>query len=161
MNKVFKNIRKYLKEGPWRGGGVLFYRRRPDGQLTILLFRRKINPGKGRFSIPGGQFDPRKDKQLEDTAVRELREETTYRLDRKDIRGTIYFCLGVYYWRTVIAEFRGDLSSIDLKRAQDPELSEMVEVTLTDAWRLPLTGMMYLTWFILIFKKFPEKQIIP
>ncbi|MFY7794112.1 MAG: NUDIX hydrolase [Chitinophagaceae bacterium] len=145
MKKIVKGIRKYLKEGPWRGGGVLFYRRRPDGTLTILLFKRKHRPGKGRFSIPGGKFDRRYDRRLEDTGLRELWEETSYRLEPTDIRGNINLCWPGYRWRTVKVEFRGQLSDFDLWGAQDRELSEVVEVTLTEAWRLPLTFPMRYT----------------
>jgi len=145
MKKVLKSIRKYLKEGPWRGGGVLFYRRRPDGTLTILLFRRTRRPGKGRFSIPGGKFDRRYDRRLEDTGLRELREETRFRLEEKDIRGKINFRCPGYRWQTLIVEFQDDHSVFDLWDVQDPELSELVEVTLAEAWSLPLTFMMRYT----------------
>ncbi len=45
-----------------------------DGRIELLLIRRKNEPYKGRWAIPGGFVDM--DEELEDAVVRELAEET-------------------------------------------------------------------------------------
>ena len=42
----------------------------------VLLVRRKNHPFKGFWALPGGFFDVEKDESLEETAMRELAEET-------------------------------------------------------------------------------------
>lgn len=45
-------------------------------QLKVLLIKRKHAPFKGKWAIPGGFLEVHKDETLEETATRELREET-------------------------------------------------------------------------------------
>lgn len=47
-----------------------------EGALQVLLVERGDFPQKGRWSLPGGFVDVRKDKSLEATAVRKLHEKT-------------------------------------------------------------------------------------
>jgi ADP-ribose pyrophosphatase YjhB (NUDIX family) len=54
---------------PKVGVGVLVVR---DGRL--LLVRRTMNPGRGKWSVPAGYLDHGEDPR--ETAVREMREET-------------------------------------------------------------------------------------
>lgn len=57
--------------------------------LIIITSDNKILLGKRAdnhlWSIPGGKFDPELDKDFRDTAIRETKEETGYRVDRSDI----------------------------------------------------------------------------
>ena len=45
-----------------------------DGKLQVLLVRRKFEPGIGKWALPGGFV--REDENLEESALRELHEET-------------------------------------------------------------------------------------
>lgn len=45
-----------------------------QGKLSVLLIKRKFEPGIGKWAIPGGFV--REDESLEESALRELKEET-------------------------------------------------------------------------------------
>ncbi len=53
----------------------------------VLLIKRKNNPGKSLWAIPGGHVHP--DETLEDAMIRELREETGIKVPEKVLRGSI------------------------------------------------------------------------
>ena len=53
-----------------------------DGKLHILLVERAEFPHRGRWSLPGGFINQKKDKDLHATALRTLIEKTG-RLDNK------------------------------------------------------------------------------
>ena len=61
---------------PYKGGGVaLFYKDKHTGEYSILLGKRTIEPGKGKWSIPGGGYEPQ-DASICATAQREFWKET-------------------------------------------------------------------------------------
>jgi 8-oxo-dGTP diphosphatase len=73
-------------------------KRLPDHGLKVLLIKRKNWPHAGKWAVPGGFSNP--DESLEDTAARELQEETSvnnihleyfnqYSTPRRDERGWI------------------------------------------------------------------------
>lgn len=53
----------------------------------VLVVKRKLNPGKGLYALPGGFI--RQDEHIEDGAIRELREETGIRIDKRMLRSLI------------------------------------------------------------------------
>jgi bifunctional NMN adenylyltransferase/nudix hydrolase len=55
----------------------------------ILMIRRRAEPGKGLWALPGGYVNARTDKSVEDAAIRELREETMIKVPAPVLRGSI------------------------------------------------------------------------
>lgn len=55
----------------------------------VLMIRRRAEPGKGLWALPGGYVNARTDKTVEDAAIRELREETQIRVPAPVLRGSI------------------------------------------------------------------------
>lgn len=55
----------------------------------VLLIKRKFQPGKDLWALPGGYMDAGKDKSLTDTAIRELKEETRIKLSEDSLRAHI------------------------------------------------------------------------
>lgn len=55
----------------------------------VLLIRRKDNPGKGLYAMPGGFLDVEKQERLVDAAIRELKEETKIKVPEPVLRGNI------------------------------------------------------------------------
>lgn len=53
----------------------------------ILLVRRKFNPGKGLFALPGGFLN--KNERIQDSTLRELKEETGIKINVPDLRKSI------------------------------------------------------------------------
>lgn len=52
--------------------------------VNLLLIKRKNDPYKGMWALPGGYFDPDSDESVEVTAIRELEEETTIKVSYMD-----------------------------------------------------------------------------
>jgi len=55
----------------------------------ILLIKRRAEPGKGLWALPGGYVNANTDKSVEDAAIRELREETLIKVPAPVLRGSI------------------------------------------------------------------------
>lgn len=53
----------------------------------VLVVRRKFNPGKNLYALPGGFLNPK--ELIVDGMLRELREETGLRISRTDLEGMI------------------------------------------------------------------------
>ena len=53
----------------------------------VLLIRRRAEPGKGLWALPGGFVD--QTERVQDAAIRELLEETALKLPEKVLRGSI------------------------------------------------------------------------
>lgn len=47
-----------------------------SGELKVLMIKRKLAPFRGKWACPGGFLDIPKNQTLEETAIRELEEET-------------------------------------------------------------------------------------
>jgi bifunctional NMN adenylyltransferase/nudix hydrolase len=55
----------------------------------VLLIKRRAEPGKGLWALPGGYVNANTDKSVEDAAIRELREETMIKVPAPVLRGSI------------------------------------------------------------------------
>ena len=55
----------------------------------VLLIKRRAEPGKGLWALPGGYVNANTDKSVEDAAIRELREETKIKVPDPVLRGSI------------------------------------------------------------------------
>lgn len=57
----------------------------PNKKGKILILKRKITPEKGKLTLPGGHLE--ENETIEETAVREAKEETGLEVELKDILG--------------------------------------------------------------------------
>jgi bifunctional NMN adenylyltransferase/nudix hydrolase len=55
----------------------------------VLMVKRRSEPGKGLWALPGGYVNANTDKSVEDAAIRELREETGIKVPAPVLRGNI------------------------------------------------------------------------
>ena len=55
----------------------------------VLMIRRRAEPGKGLWALPGGYVNANTDKSVEAAAIRELREETQIKVPAPVLRGSI------------------------------------------------------------------------
>lgn len=55
----------------------------------VLMIKRRSEPGKGLWALPGGFVNANTDKSVENAAIRELREETGIKVPAPVLRGSI------------------------------------------------------------------------
>lgn len=55
----------------------------------VLMIKRRAEPGKGLWALPGGFLNANTDKSVENAAIRELREETGIKVPAPVLRGSI------------------------------------------------------------------------
>lgn len=55
----------------------------------VLMIKRRAEPGKGLWALPGGYVNANTDRSVEDAAIRELREETGIKVPGPVLRGSI------------------------------------------------------------------------
>ena len=55
----------------------------------VLMIKRRAEPGKGLWALPGGYVNANTDKSVEDAAIRELKEETGIKVPVPVLRGNI------------------------------------------------------------------------
>lgn len=77
---------------PMPAAGVLIERPGPDGEPTILLLRRAVEPGIGEWDLPAGYLEPH--ESMEDGARREAREESGIEVELVELVGVYSTPLG-------------------------------------------------------------------
>lgn len=55
----------------------------------VLMIKRRSEPGRGLWALPGGFVNAKTDKSVQDAAIRELREETGIKVPVPVLRGSI------------------------------------------------------------------------
>jgi len=55
----------------------------------VLMIKRRAEPGRGLWALPGGYVNAQTDRTVEDAAIRELREETMIKVPGPVLRGSI------------------------------------------------------------------------
>lgn len=122
---------------PYKGAGVALFKNM--GELYgygVLIGKRTNNPGKGKWSIPGGEYDSR-DKDLKGTAEREFREEMELDLFRivqgnEPVIHRMRFPL--FTWNT----YMYDVGSWSLPATRIHEFSEMKFVPVSELGKYDL-----------------------
>lgn len=76
---------------PYYGAGLLLWTQNEQEKKFVLLGKRSIHPGKGKWSIPGGRWSEKKDSYDENgepyylkTALRETEEELSLLIKKDD-----------------------------------------------------------------------------
>lgn len=74
---------------PYHGAGIVFWTKDAQGRLSLLLGKRSFNPGKDKWSIPGGGweqqdgFEKSGKRNYRQTAMRETQEEIHFDIPRR------------------------------------------------------------------------------
>ena len=93
----------------YKGAGIALFRVK-NGKYELLLGLRKYNPGKNKWSIPGGGYESY-DNSLEATAKREFSEELSLDFNKLDTKyvNEVKICLPKYKWSTFCYVFNQDI----------------------------------------------------
>jgi len=111
--------------------GVAFITTDPEPLILLVLENREETPGKESVGIqrwrrywelPLGRYDPHSDRDLMDTAIRELREETALRLNRSQFSNRMS---KVFQMPSKRAEYRIHQDVFFLVTGRRPPLSEL------------------------------------
>jgi 8-oxo-dGTP pyrophosphatase MutT (NUDIX family) len=100
---LFKENIHFLSERfGYRGAGIALFREEPKGAFSVLLGKRAYNPGKGKWSFPGGGAE--KGEEPLKTAAREFYEETAVKLGwlKPVLIDSIKITAPLFEWETFI-----------------------------------------------------------
>lgn len=128
-------------KGPYKGAGVLII----DESERVLLGRRKYNPWKHHYSVPGGGMEKSDGGSFFACAIREANEELFDRLD--DVLTADMAVQGVAPWRIRLPWFSYDIFLLKVDSGMIParaahEFYELVWVPRGDSLPDPLHPFM-------------------
>jgi 8-oxo-dGTP pyrophosphatase MutT (NUDIX family) len=136
--KLFKyRLRNY------KGAGIALFREEPDKTFSVLLGKRKHNPGKNKWSFPGGEMETEetvkreiREETFEETAKREFLEETGVSLPEPDAKqiGVYKNNLPFFHWKTFLYTTK---SNITFNKDKIREFSELIWVNKKEFLKLP------------------------
>ena len=98
-----KNVQHPFSEGiGYKGAGIALFREEAKGAFSILLGKRAYNPGKDKWSFPGGGAERGEDPFK--TAAREFYEETSVKLGwlKPVYISNIRISVPLFEWQTFI-----------------------------------------------------------
>ena len=120
----------------YSGAGVLLFRyNRNDGRFEVLLGKRSIRHGYGKWAIPGGGME-KIDSGFAACAYRELREETGIDInglkarDLSEIKTDIPF----FHWRTYLVMTWGDFTEFRIREFSELRWIPVSDIGKYDLW---------------------------
>lgn len=127
---------KMKKIKPYHGAGLLLWTKE-DHNIFVVLGKRSINPGRGKWSIPGGKWDREDDSYDKNgkpnylrTALRETKEEISLVIKENDNI--------VLLWSSLIPIFHFNVYSQQLdNRIAFNHIEEFLEVNWFSVDALP------------------------
>ncbi|MBK5201855.1 MAG: NUDIX hydrolase [Spirochaetaceae bacterium] len=103
---------------PYHGAGILIWTVDEQDNIMVFLGKRSINPAKGKWSIPGGGWDEKKDlynhkgkPNYLKTALRETSEEIYYSIE--DINQVANL------WKIHIPYFNFEVYSLNISKQRN------------------------------------------
>lgn len=121
---------------PYHGAGVLLFRYNKEKEsFEILLGKRSIRQGYGKWAIPGGGLE-KKDTDYRACAFRELWEETGIDIKSiatKDLSQT-RIDLPFFHWRTFLVMTWGELPPFRIREFSELRWIPLNEVRSYDLW---------------------------
>ena len=137
-------MRKLKKPKAYYGAGILMWVEAQDKDISVLLGKRSIHPGKGKWSIPGGGWSRREDgfdkqghRDYVHAAIRETREELRFDIDNPESL--------IPLWRCHIPYFHFEVFSYHLRNKMEFNYNhEFREVRWVSVQNLPVPYV----WFL-------------
>ena len=121
---------------PYHGAGVLLFRYNKEKEaFEILLGKRSIRQGYGKWAIPGGGLE-KKDADYRACAFRELWEETGIdikEIETKDLSQT-RIDLPFFHWRTFLVMTFGEIPTFRIREFSELRWIPLNEIRSYDLW---------------------------
>ena len=142
---------------PYHGAGMVFWTKDVQGKFSVLLGKRSFNPGKGKWSIPGGGWEPQDGfektgrRNYRQTAMREAQEELHFEIPRMESL--------VHLWSLHVPCFHFEVYAYILSEQAIPTyVDEFSELCWVSVKALPTPMVCFLrNQIATLTKKYPQK----